>query len=815
MTISRVLADWFSQNGWAPFDFQKQTWQACARGQSGLIHAATGMGKTLAVWLGLLAKCGFHSPPGRLRILWITPLRALSADTADALAAPVAALDFSWTIGVRTGDTSAAKKAGQLKKPPNLMVTTPESLSILLSHKNADRFFASLEAVVVDEWHELFGSKRGVQTELAMAHLRRLHPDLMVWGMSATMANLAEAMRHLLGVCPEGRPISGALIESQITRKIHVDALIPADPDRFPWAGHLGLKMLPQVMKELENTRSALLFTNTRSQAELWYQAICDYQPDWKGKVGIHHSSIEWADRLAVEEGLKAGAYRCVVCTSSLDLGVDFSPVDRVLQIGSPKGVARLMQRAGRSGHDPSRPSRVTVVPTHALELIEAAAVRDAISTGRIENRPPVSKPLDVLSQHLVTMACGAGFDPDALLAEVRSTASFHGLTDKEWQWTLNFAEGGNKTLKAYPQYQRIVCENGKYRIRDDQLAQRHRMGIGTIASEDAAIAVRYRKGGRIGTVEERFVNKLKPGDRFLFAGKMLEVLQIRHMTVYVKRAGKGRRMVPIWLGARMPLSTRLGAAVQEKLEQAAVGILDGPEMAYLAPLFTLQAKWSKIPGKTYVLIERRKSREGHHLYIYPFAGRMVHEGLAALFAWRLSRRQAITFTWSVNDYGMELLSAEKAQLEKGFAAELFSVQNLMEDIFACINAAEMARTRFRAIAQIAGLVFSGYPGRGKTTRQVQTSSSLLFDVFSKYDPENLLLAQANREVMERQLEKSRLTETLGRLSDARVILADPVRPTPLCFPLLVDRMRQTLSSEKLLDRVQRMTYRLEKEADL
>lgn len=419
-----------------------------------------------------------------------------------------------------------------------------------------------------------------------------------------------------------------------------------------------------------------------------------------------------------------------------------------------------------------------------------------------------------MLVQHLVTIALGGGFEAEALLAEVRTAYAYRNLTSDEWQWALDFLTSGGQSLKAYPEYHRLVKENGRYHVPQKRIARRHRMSIGTITS-DGAVQVKYLKGGAIGHIEESFIARLRKGDKFIFGGKVLEFVRMRDMTAHVRRATSGKGAIPRWLGGRLPLSTELASAVRHKLEEARRGVFDDPELAAVKPILALQMKWSKIPAVDELLIERVKTREGHHLFFYPFAGRLVHEGLAALFAYRLASRQPITFTMAANDYGFELLSPDPAPLEAALEAEppLLSPENLLVDIPASLNEVEMAKRQFREVARVAGLVFPGYPGRGKTVKQVQASSNLFFDVFAKYDPDNLLLHQAHREVLERQLEQSRLAQTLAQLSAGQVSITAVKRPTPFAFPLLVDRLREKLSSEKLADRVRRMQVSLEKAA--
>jgi ATP-dependent Lhr-like helicase len=814
---------WFSAAGWKPFPFQKEVWTAVRRGQSGLLHASTGAGKTYAVWFAALnrfaqpvALSADDKPRKRkpvaapLQVLWITPMRALAADTARALEAPLLELQIPWSVGLRTGDTSSSERARQGRRLPSALITTPESLTLLLTRADAQGMFSSLKMVVVDEWHELIGNKRGVQLQLALARLRQFIPTLIVWGVSATLGNQSHAQQVLVGD-------SGISVQGKLNKQLIVDTLLPPTIDRFPWAGHMGLRMLPQVLAEVDSSTSCLLFTNTRAQSEIWYQALLQARPDWAGLIALHHGSLSREVRDWVERALKQGHLKAVVCTSSLDLGVDFLPVERVLQIGSPKGIARLMQRAGRSGHAPGRPSRVTLVPTHSLELVEAAAAHDAVAARMIEGRESPYKPLDVLVQHLVSMALGGGFMPEELLQEVRSAWAYRDLTDEEWQWALAFVRHGGHSLTAYPDYRRVEPdEHGIWRVPDAHLARRHRMSIGTIVS-DASVNVKYWKkgggGGSLGTVEEGFIARLKPGDGFLFSGRLLELVRVENMTAYVQRATRKKAAVPRWNGGRMPMSSELAEAVVAKFDAAAHGEFHSPEMLAVQSLLQVQRQWSALPQRDTLLAETLKSREGWHLFLYPFAGRHVHLGLASLLAWRLSKHRPLTFSIAVNDYGFELLSASEVDWPNQVNAGLFSPEHLLEDILASLNAGELALRRFREIARIAGLVFSGYPGAPKSNRQLQASSGLFFEVFRQYDPSNLLLTQAEQEVLRQELDLKRLEESLHHINQCRLDLHSIKRPTPMAFPLLVERMRESLTTEKLADRIARMVGDLEKAA--
>ena len=790
-------------------------------GRSGLLHATTGSGKTYAVWFGALLRglsLGASSPASAppLGVLWLTPMRALAADTTRALQLPLSDLAPHWSIGQRTGDTASAERARQDRRLPTALVTTPESLCLLLTREHAARELAGVHTVIVDEWHELMGNKRGVQVQLALARLRRWNPRLVVWGLSATLGNLDDAMQVLLGP-PRAGIGAGLIVQGRIDKTLQIDTLLPENPGRFSWGGHLGAQMLQPVIAEIDSAATTLVFTNTRSQAEIWYQLLLRERPDWAGIVALHHGSLDKSVREWVEAGLKQGQLKAVVCTSSLDLGVDFLPVERVLQIGSAKGVARLLQRAGRSGHAPGRPSRVTLVPTNTLELVEAAAARRAALAGRIEKRASPDQPLDVLVQHLVTVALGGGFAADAMYDEVRSTRAYRALGRDEFDWALGFVEGERGSLAAYPEYHRVQSVEGVYRVPDRGIAKRHRLAIGTIVS-DASMQVKYLSGGTIGSIEEGFIARLRKGDCFVFAGRVLEYLRTQDMTAYVQRATKNKGVVPSWAGGKMPLSSELADAVLELLAVAAKAedrrMVNEPEMRAALPMLQTQARLSRLPTPDTLLVEVFTSREGHHVYLYPFAGRNVHLGLASLLAWRLARAKPNTFSVSVNDYGFELLSAEPVDLAPLFDGRLLDAADLLPDVLHSLNSGELAQRRFREIARVAGLVFTGYPGAPKSTRQLQASSSLFFEVFKKYDAGNLLLTQAQAEVLSQELDVGRLRTTLSRMAALAIERVDLKAPSPFSLPLMVERLREKLTTEKLADRLARIVRDAERAAD-
>lgn len=789
---------WFARRGWTVFDFQRAAWDACARGESGLIHAPTGCGKTLAAALGPLLEAEDEAEP--IRLLWLTPMRALAADTAANLQAACDALELPWRVEGRSGDTSGAARARQRKRLPQVLVTTPESASLLLSYADLVPQWRGLRTVVVDEWHELLSTKRGVQAELVIARLRALAPGLRVWGLSATLGNLDEAKAALLGPGRPGRTLGAAL-----PKTIAIDTLLPDAVERFPWSGHMGLPLLPKVAETLDGARSTLVFTNTRAQAERWFEAIQMIRPELPS--ALHHGSIDASLRAEVEAGLKDGSLRVVVATSSLDLGVDFSPVEQVIQIGGPKGIARLVQRAGRSGHQPGATSRIVCVPTHALELAEFAAARAALEARRIEPRRPLTNCLDVLAQHIVTLALTGTVTAEAIRAEIATTHAYAALPDAEWQWLLDFVMHGG-ALHAYPQFRKVVRrDDGVLAVEDATIARRHRMSVGTITA-DATMRVQYANGTTIGHVEESFIARLKPGESFLFAGRKLSLKRVKDMSAIVAPGGRGQT-VPRWAGGKMPLSSTLAASLVELLAEPEVQ--SSPEFVALAPLLAIQRAWSCLPRPGLLLAERASSRDGEHLFVYPFAGRHVHEGLAALLAYRLGRIAPITATLTPNDYGFELLAETLPAFDAAQLQALLSPVGLDADLPASLNAAELAKRRFREIARVAGLVFEGYPGAGKTVRQVQVSSGLLYDVLAKYDRDNRLTGQALAEVLEQQLDVRGLREAATRIAAGEVVIVETPRFTPFAFPLWAERIGARLSTEDWKDRVLRMAATLEK----
>jgi ATP-dependent helicase Lhr and Lhr-like helicase len=830
---SQVIT-WLQRHDRQPFPFQVQTWQEMMAGRSGIVNAPTGCGKTYAVFLGSVIRFINAHPNdwqtrrnNGLRLLWVTPLRALAKDIGRAMEEVISELGMSWRVGIRNGDTSSSERQRQKRNMPEVMIITPESLHLLLAQKGYAETFGLLETVGVDEWHELIGGKRGVLVELALSRITAIRNTVpvdvaeketrgcMIWGISATIGNLEEARDVLLApilttMSNRKKEKNGIIIRAVTDKRVEVQAIFPEEIEKYPWAGHLGIKLAPKVVPIVESERTSLIFINTRGMSETWYQTLLDVAPQWAGVIALHHGSIEQELREWVEDALHEGTLKAVVCTSSLDLGVDFRPVSTVLQVGSPKGVGRFLQRAGRSGHQPGEVSRIYFLPTHSLELLEVAALKEAIREGTIEHRQPAERCFDVLIQYLCTLAVSDGFVPMEIWEEVRSTWCYRDMTEDEWSAALIFLRDGGQALRQYDEYKKIEVEDGRWRITNRRIAMRHRLHIGTIVS-DAMLKVKFITGGHVGVIEEWFISKLLPGDVFTLAGRKLEFVMIRDMTVLVRKSNAKKSIVPSWMGGRMPLSSHLGRMLRIKLEEAGRGLTHEPELKALQPLMQLQRELSQIPDRDELLIEHIETKDGFHLFVHTFEGRLVNEAMAAILAWRISRIHPITFSFAMNDYSFELLSDQPIPLDDSNAYELFSPDHLTEDIQRSVNATEMAKRKFRDIAVIGGLVFQGMPGEQKKARHLQSSTSLLFQVFQEYDPGNILLRQAYQEVFDHQMEEVRLREMLDRIAHGRIVITYPERLTPFSFPVKVDSMRESMSSEKLEDRVRRMQEQLER----
>ncbi|MEO6683013.1 MAG: ligase-associated DNA damage response DEXH box helicase [Ginsengibacter sp.] len=840
-----VIQKWLAEKQFFPFEFQEQTWECIIHQKSGLVNAPTGCGKTFSVFLGAVIQFINEHPDNYqekakngLQLIWITPLRALAKDIGRAMEEVIFELGMNWKVGIRNGDTSMSDRAKQKRLMPEVLIITPESLHLLLAQKNYPEVFKKLKIIAVDEWHELLGSKRGVQVELALSRIISLRKKqieeeisakqlkssrkktihtLSLWGISATIGNLIQAKEVLLSPLSilDQSEQDHVIVTAKVDKKISIESIFPDEIEKYPWSGHLGLRLVHKVIPIIMENRTTLIFINTRGMSEMWYRALLNECPDLSGAIALHHGSIEQELRSWVEENLHTGKLKAVVCTASLDLGVDFRPVETVIQVGSPKGVARFLQRAGRSGHGPGEVSKIYFLPTHSLELAEAAALKEAAKINLIESREPRMLCFDVLMQYTSTLAISDGFRPEQLFEEIKATYCFRDITKEEWAQIIQFGISGGVVLSQYDDYKKIENMDGLLKINNRRIAMRHRMHIGTIVS-DPMMKVKFVSGGYVGVIEEWFIARLSPGDVFTLAGRTLEFVRIKDMTCMVKKSMAKKSIIPSWQGGRMPLSANLGFMLRKKMEEGIPEmdnnkprIKKDKELEALQPLFELQQYLSHIPKDKELLIEHIETKDGFHLFVFPFEGRLVHEAMAAILAFRISLITPITFSLAMNDYGFELLSDQPIPLDDSNVYELFSTENLFNDIQRSVNSAEMGKRKFREIAVIGGLIFQGFPGEQKKARHLQSSASLLYNVFTEYEPDNLLLRQAFNEVMEQQMEEERLRSMLERIQRSKIIITFPNRLTPFCFPIKVDSMRENLTSEKLEDRVRKMQLQL------
>ena len=802
-----IIRNWMSEKGNSPFKFQVDTWKKFGSGYSGMVVAPTGFGKTFSVFLALISD--FLSFPENykkgLKMIWITPLRSLSKDIAKAMQEAIDEIGLDWIIGVRNGDTDPKVRLQQTKNMPEILVVTPESLHLLLGQKNNQRFFTNMKCIAVDEWHELLGSKRGVMVELAISQLVFYVPKIKIWRITATIGNLDEAMDVLIPY-----DYKKVKITAKEHKKIDILSVFPDEVEILPWAGHLGQKLADKVVPIILESQSTIVFTNTRSQSEMWYQLLLNAYPDFAGQIAIHHSSIDAHLRIWIEENLSSGKLKAVVSTSSLDLGIDFKPVDTVIQIGSAKGVARFLQRAGRSGHSPFETSKIYCVPTHSLELIEVSAIKEAVKQREIEPIYPQILCFDVLVQFLMTLAVGDGFYPQEVFKRIKKIYTFQEINDEEWKSIIDFLTIGGSALKNYEEYHKIVItEDGLHKVTSRKIAMLHRLNMGAIVS-DAMLKVKFISGGYIGMVEEYFISRLKKEEKFILAGRVLEVAMIKDMTVFV-RASKGKAKAPSYLGGRLPLSSNLGKFLREKLSTALNPKASEKELKFLHPLLINQQERSHIPSEDEFLVELIKNREGYHLFMYPFEGRLVHEVMAALIAYRISKLAPITFSMAMNDYGFELFRDKEIPINEENLSKILTRENLMTDVISSINAAEMARRKFRDIAVISGMVVQNFPGKQRSNKALQSSAGLIFKVLEEHDPNHFLVRQSYTEVFNMQLQEQRLVEAFKRIEGSKLILKKANVFTPLSFPIKVDSLRQTLTSEDLDARIQKLILQAKK----
>ena len=806
--LPQPFRDWFATRGWTPRSHQLQLIDHVQRRRSTLLIAPTGAGKTLAGFLPslieLAAKGATRRPGGRtLHTLYISPLKALAADVGRNLLAPVAEMGLKIRIETRTGDTSVAVRQRQRAKPPDILLTTPEQLALMLSHADAASLFADLSTVLLDELHSLAASKRGDLLALGLARLTALAPGYVRLGLSATVAKPSELRAYLAPQTDSATTHLADLV--QIAGGASPDISILETDEPLPWAGHSARYAMPEVYAAIKRARLALVFVNTRSQAELVFRALWHLNDD-NLPIALHHGSLDASQRRKVEAAMVAGTLRAVVATSTLDLGIDWGDVDLVINVGAPKGASRLIQRVGRANHRLDEPSRAILVPANRFEVLECRAALDAAHAGAQDAVQSRTGALDVLAQHVFGMACSAPFEPDALYSEVSSAAPYASLTRETFDRVLAFVSTGGYALKAYERFARLrPTDDGKLRLSHPRLAQQYRLNAGTIVA-DPMIKVRLGgraragkpgqprllSGGRVlGEMEEWFLEQLAPGDTFIFGGEILRFEGMRETDAFVTRSAARDAKIPTYAGGKFPLSTHLAARVRAMLaDNASWASLPLPVAEWLG----MQAQRSVVPKADEVLIETFPQGQRHFMVLYPFEGRLAHQTLGMLLTRRLDRAGAAPLGFVASDYALAIwglrdhgrLIGEDA-LDLG---RLFEEDMLGDDLDAWLAESSMMKRTFRMCAVIGGLIERRHPGKEKNGRQVTVSSDLIYNVLRAHEPNHILLEAAWADAATGLLDIARLGAFLARIK-GRIRHQHLPRVSPLAVPVLLDIGRE------------------------
>ena len=747
------------------------------RGRSGLLVAATGAGKTLAGFLPTICELAEDSPEG-LHTLYVSPLKALAVDVQRNLIGPIEEMGLPIRVETRTGDTPSDRKARQRVKPPQMLLTTPESLSLLLSYPDSPAMFENLRAIVVDELHGFAKEKRGDLLSLSMSRLEKLAPGLRRVGLSATISD-PDAYRSWLA--PDADMDLVDLVLGDPGADPDLSILIPEN--KIPWGGHSGRHAAREVMELIEQHQTTLVFCNTRSLAELIFQDLWAVN-DQVLPIGIHHGSLAVEARRKVEAAMAAGRLRGLVATASLDLGIDWGDVDLVVQMGAPKGSSRLLQRIGRANHRLDEPSKGIIVPGNRFEYLEARAALDAIDDGELD--PEVFRPgaLDVLAQHLLAMAVAAPFQQEELLAEVRSAAPYAGLKAETFEEVLNFIATGGYALKAYDRFRRLVPEpGGMWRIAKPSVAQQHRLNAGVIV-EQPLLTVRFRNGRKLGTIEEGYASTLAPGDHFYFSGLSLEVEQFKDTDIIVRASSKRARIVT-YGGQRMSMSTHLANRVRHML-------CDRNDWHRfpddVSEWLEVQSERSVLPEPHQLLVETFPHEGQHFMVAYSFEGWNAHQSLGMLLTKRMEKAGLKPLGFVANDYGLACYGLEPIKDPKS----LFSADILEQEFVDWVESSYLLKTAFREVAVIGGLVERHHPGKKKSGRQVSFSTDLIYDVLRRYEPEHLLLRAAWDDARRRMTELGRLVRLVDRAS-ATMLHVEVERITPMAVPLMVIVGREAL----------------------
>ena len=776
------LEGWFAGRGWRVRRHQIDMLGASDADRHALLVADTGAGKTLAGFLPTLAdftpsRLDGGEPPEGLHTLYVSPLKALAHDVQRNLLTPIEELDLPIRVETRSGDTPSDRKKRQRTRPPHVLLTTPESLSLLLSYPDSFELFRGLKRVVIDEVHAFATGKRGDLLALALARLQAIAPGMRRAALSATLAN-PEGFREWLA--PWGDIDSVRLVEGDAGARAEVEILLP-DEERVPWGGHAATWAIPQLYEQIRANRTTLIFTNTRFLAEYIFQNLWDVNEE-NLPIGVHHGSLSKEARRKVEGAMARGELRALVATASLDLGVDWGDIDLVVQMGAPKGSSRLLQRIGRANHRLDQPSRALLVPGNRFEFLEATAAKEAVDEGKRDGEEFRPGGLDVLAQHVMACACAAPFQEAELLAEVRSSLSYAWLDEEIWERVLSFVETGGYALKAYDKFKRIVRDaDGVWRLSHPEQAQRHRMNAGIIIDAemlDVRISAGRGRGGRsLGKVEERFAASLSPGDTFAFAGMSLEVIKVQDMEVVVK-AAKASAMIPSYGGARLPLTTHLADRVRTMLVDRA-GWARFPDD--VREWLEVQDWRSQMPGPGQLLVESFPHAKRHYSVYYTFEGWNANQSLGMLITRRMEDRGLMPGGFVANDYSLAVWGLKPVR----DPAPLLSPDILQDEFIEWVQNSHLLRRAFREVAVIGGLVERQHPGKRKTGKQVTFSTDLIYDVLRKYEPDHVLLEAAWADARTRLTDVGRLGDLLDRSAE-QLVHVELDRVSPLAVPVMV-----------------------------
>jgi len=778
-TLPEQFEKWFADQGWTPRPHQLAMLHAAQAGESVLLIAPTGGGKTLAGFLPSLVDLAADPRPG-LHTIYVSPLKALATDIARNLTRPVQDMGLNITIEARTGDTPANRRARQRATPPHILLTTPESLAVLLSLPDAPVFFGSLACIVMDEVHALAGTKRGDQLALGVARLATLAPRARRVGLSATVAH-PDAVQAYTGASRRIDVADGAPPALSIT--------LPAG--RLSWSGHMGLEAAPRVLAHIKNAGMTIVFVNTRAQAELMFQALWKLN-DTTLPIALHHGSLEVEQRRKVEAAMAAGRLRAVVATSSLDLGIDWGGVDQVIQVGAPKGVSRLLQRVGRANHRMDEASNAILVPANRFEVLECEAAILGVAARELDGDPPRPGGLDVLAQHLLVLACSAPFMPDVIYNEIIKAAPYAALSRADFDDVLGFVADGGYALQAYEQWKKLFRDSeGRMHVRNARTAVALRMNIGTIV-EAPVMKVRLTGkrgfGPTLGEIEEYFVNMLRPGDTFMFAGRLLRFIRIRENAVECMEGGDGDPMVPAYAGGRLPLTTNLADRVR--------GLLQNPDTWALFPdqvrdWLQLQRSVSRLPGRNDLLIETFPRADRWYLVAYCFEGRNAHQTLGMLVTKRMERAGFAPLGFVATDYVLGIWSAHPPRN----VAALFAEDMLGDDLEAWLADSSMLKRTFRNVAVIAGLIQRNIPGAEKTRRQVTVNSDLIYDVLRRHQPDHILLRATRADAATGLIDVGRIAAMLARVK-GHIVHMVLSRVSPLAVPVLLEIGRESVRTD-------------------